>query len=326
MAMMRCFLDSVDVGTISYAEFQEGYGFTFVYYGPSPAGSHNLVLESIEGETPFYLQAGGSNESRIHNTALFGGQWQYKNSAVVTSSFSISFTTDYAAVEGIGVNCGLVHLGEPEPECNNIPDGQAYLSVIATDVEGNKIAEKYPFDFTQGFHSFDVSGMFSSPLETLLLGGSSGVSMVGYIVNAPKGFTSGEIQINELYHTVQGGFFEHTGGSYSIHLEQGSNKGQNIDPHWLVYLYGDAGYPIPVMFSGKINLNCNFAPLPDCLPDSSDETTSDEYIAEQPVSYPPVGPGPVPPGPIEPVEPIAPIEPVEPIVGAPFALCSSVST
>lgn len=198
--------------------------------------------------------------------------------------------------------------------CPNSPDGQAYLSVIATDVDGNKIAEKYPFDYTQGFHTFDVNGMFSSPLETLLLGGSSGISMVGYIVHAPKGFTAGNIEINELYHTVQGGFFEHSGGKFEISLQDGSNKGQIISPHWLVSMYGDAGYPIPVMFSGQVTLNCNFAPLPVCMPDSGDTITTDEYIAEQPIAYPPLGPDPVPPGPIEPVEPISPIEPVEPIV------------
>ena len=140
--------------------------------------------------------------------------------------------------------------------------------------------------------------MFSSPLETLLLGGSSGISMVGYIVHAPKGFTAGHIEINELYHTVQGGFFEHSGGKFEISLHEGSNKGQIISPHWLVSLYGDAGYPIPVMFSGQVTLNCNFAPLPDCLPDSGDTVTTDEYIAEQPIAYPPLGPDPVPPGPL----------------------------
>lgn len=314
MAKMRCIFDSVDFGPISYGDSQDGVTFAFHSYAPSPAGSHSLVLEPIEGETPFYLQAGGLDEAQILNTSLFGWQWQYNHSAVLTSPFSISFSTDYPAVEGIGVNCGVVRLGEPEPECNNTPDGQAYLSVIATDVEGNKIAEKYPFDFTQGFHTFDVSSMFSSPLETLLLGGSSGISMVGYIVNAPKGFTSGNIEINELYNTVQGGFFEHSGGKFEISLQEGSNKGQIISPHWLVSLYGDAGYPIPVMFSGQVTLNCNFAPLPDCMPDSGDTVTTDEYIAEQPIAYPPLGPDPVPPGPIEPVEPISPIEPVEPIV------------
>ena len=179
--------------------------------------------------------------------------------------------------------------------CPNTPDGQAYLSVIATDVDGNKIAEKYPFDYTEGFHTFDVSSMFSSPLETLLLGGSSGISMVGYIVHAPKGFTAGNIEINELYHTVQGGFFEHSGGKYEISLQDGSNKGQIITPHWLVYLYGDAGYPVPVMFTGQVTLNCNFAPLPSCMPDSGDTSTTDEYIAEQPIAYPPLGPDPLPP-------------------------------
>lgn len=197
--------------------------------------------------------------------------------------------------------------------CNQ-PDGQAFLSVIATDVEGNKIAQKYPFDFTQGFHVFDCSSMFSSPLEALLLGGSSGISMVGYIVHAPKGFTAGNIEINELYHTVQGGFFEHSGQKFEIPLQEGAYKGQIISPHWLVSLYDGAGYPIPVMFTGQVTLNCNFGPLPVCLGDGPDTITTDEYISEQPIVYPPIGPDPVPPGPVEPVEPISPIEPVEPIV------------
>ena len=47
------------------------------------------------------------------------------------------------------------------------------------------------------------------------------------------------------------------------------------------------------MFTGQITLNCNFGPLPECLPDSGDTITTDEYIAEQPIAYPPLGPDPI---------------------------------
>lgn len=208
----------------------------------------------------------------------------------------------------------IVVTANAAPPCNNIPDGSAFISVIATDYDGNKIAVSKPFDYTQGIHQIDVSEMFSSPLESLILGGSSGVAMTGYIVNAPKGFTAGKVRISELFHTVQGGFFEQAGWEGEIDLAEGQNKGNIISPHHLIKINSDAGFPVPLIFTGKVNLNCSFASLPECLPDSGDETTPQEYIAEQPVVYPPIPQGPVPPLPVEPIVPIGPYPPVEPIV------------
>lgn len=176
--------------------------------------------------------------------------------------------------------------------CGNIPDGQALLACIVVDGDGQKVAAQKSFQFdTSGYLEFDFSELVPSTAGGIL----------GYIVRAGKGFTTGNLKISEHW-VGPFGSFPHIRNTYEIDLNEGDKKGTSIIPHWAVAL-GDNN--LPVYWLGKVSINGNFAPLPECLysvePDQGGEI--DDDILEEVV---------IPPGVEEPIVPEYPEPPIKP--------------
>lgn len=228
------------------------------------------------------------------------------------SSFPIQFAHD-------------AHNGEPffyeyelDP-CNNVPDGQAVFVLLGRDSSGQLIAGQKNFDFTVGQHSFD----FSAEVGQLGVDGS----ILGYLVRAAKGFTSGSIGISEYWNFLLSPppiqTFAHN--TYSISVPDASKSARILEQHYLVGFKEFMGVPLPVRFStGKVEISCSFAALPECMdevePDVGGELENElgEVVLVEP--EPPVPPNPpdpkpprpkpdkpLPPDPVPPPDPIIPI-------------------
>lgn len=206
-------------------------------------------------------------------------------------------------------------------ECPNQPNGAAVIAMIGIDGNGQHVSELKPFNFTSGSSEVDFSGLIPQ-MEN---------GIAGYVIRAPKGFTDGVVVISEIWYTSFGAF-EHVRNIYEIVVTNSDQQGSVMIPHWIYALDGAAGLGlpvgVPVFFSGRVSLSCNFSSLPDCLPavtpDPDEGYTAEEldgFIAEQPIVYPsepkpPLPPDqPAPPDGIDPPDEIDEPLPHEPVTG-----------
>jgi len=186
--------------------------------------------------------------------------------------------------------------------CDNVPDGLGLFGLIGVDVNGQRVAETKSINWMQVTHSFDFSGVIQQC--------EGGIQ--GYLIRAPKGFTAGSVVIDE-YWTTPGGLFSYVRNTFTISLSEFQKQGQNLTPHWAVGVNTEITIPVPVVFSGIVNVTCSFAALPECMdevsPDENGETAFEEAIEEIEVEEPEGEPGIYPP--VEPEQPDV-IEPPEP--------------
>jgi len=219
-----------------------------------------------------------------------------------TSTFT-KLSDDFDLLSG---TCEFLFDGQAN-ECTNIPDGQATISLVGIDENGQHVAEKKTFNYTSGAVELDFSGILPQ-----LAGG-----IYGYVIRAGKGFTAGTTTISEHWHSSFGSF-DHVRNTYQISVTEGQQQGNIIVPHW-VYAIDSwiALVPLPVFFTGRVTLSNSYAELPACMssvtPDDDQDDTElilDGWIAEQPIEYPhePVLPEP----PDEPEPPTSPIPPDDP--------------
>lgn len=197
-----------------------------------------------------------------------------------------------------------------QPECDNVPDGLAECHLIVERSTGDKVYLTQEFDFTLGGEiSLDFGYAWFK-----------GDRIVGYRFQAQHGFTSGNVQISEVWEWL--GETEFNNALLSGSCGNGETDFTVLRNSWAYELkeYG-FGVSWPAWFTGKIKLVTNFDSLPECLPDIVPAAPIQDFIITLPPQSP-TFPEPiiiqVPPPVVinQPVYPSIPPEyPVQPSIG-----------